>query len=43
MAGQRRAQEVFSSERSQERLDQILTGFLDRDRRAASEADLLPQ
>jgi glycosyltransferase involved in cell wall biosynthesis len=43
MAGQRRAHEVFSSERSQERLDQILTGFLDPDRTAAPEADLLPQ
>ena len=43
MAGQRRAQEVFSSERSQERLNQILTGFLDRDRTAGPEADLVPQ
>jgi glycosyltransferase involved in cell wall biosynthesis len=43
VAGQHRAHEVFSSERSQERLNQILTGFLDRDRTAAPEADLLPQ
>ena len=41
--GQRRAREIFSAEHSQERLDRILTAFLDGKRRRAVEADPLRQ